>query len=349
MICHRHAVRKFPLMALLFVPLLWLTWGWQALPVQTTHVRIISIMAGATQADRAALGPFALEQVWHLSSGNKRFGGYSALVPLPSGQLLAVSDRNSWFRFAPPLRAGAIALPMGRMLVHRPQKDEREYFDTEAAVRDPADGALWIALEDDWHVARVAKQGGADYREPARFYPVPALRDWPENGGAEAMTRLADGRWIMLCETCGGGRGGLHLGLLFAGHPGRSAAQKFGIVLPAGYAPVDMAPLPDGRLLILTRAFSMFPPHFSNRLVLADLARLDAKRPLATQELARIEGHALRENYEGLAIRPAPDGQVPDGQVEVWLISDANDSAFQETRLMQLRLDPAKLPPKNNQ
>jgi hypothetical protein len=28
----------------------------------------------------------------------------------------------------------------------------------------------------------------------------------------------------------------------------------------------------------------------------------------------------------------------------VWLISDANDSAFQETRLMQLRLDPAKLP-----
>ncbi|KPF92497.1 hypothetical protein IP81_06390 [Novosphingobium sp. AAP83] len=334
MICHRRAVRRFPFMTLLFVPLLWLTWGWQALPVQNGQVRIVSIIDRVTQADRAALGPFALEQVWRLSSGNKRFGGYSALVPLPSGQFLAVSDRNTWFRFAPPVQAGTIALPMGRMLVHRPQKDELEYFDTEAAVRDPLDGSLWIALEDDWHVAHIAKQG-----EAARFYPVPALRDWPENGGAEAMTRLADGRWVMLCETCGGGRGGLHLGLLFAGYPGTSAVQKFGIVLPAGYAPVDMAPLPDGRLLILTRAFAMFPAHFSNRLVLADLARLDGKRPLATRELARIEGSALRENYEGLAIRPAPDGQV-----EVWLISDANDSAFQETRLMQLRLDSAKLP-----
>ena len=129
---------------------------------------------------------------------------------------------------------------------------------------------LWIALEDDWHVARIAKQAGAKQLGAARFYPVPALRDWPENGGAEAMARLADGRWIMLCETCGGGRGGLHLGLLFAGHPGTSAAQKFGIVLPAGYAPVDTVPLPDGRLLILTRAFqpvctTLFQPPCAGR------------------------------------------------------------------------------------
>lgn len=321
-------------MTLLLAPLLWLTWGWLPLPAENNRVRIVSIIDKVSQADRTALGPFVLEQVWRLSSDNRGFSGYSALVPLPSGQLLAVSDRNSWFRFAPPVQAGAVALPMGRMLVHRPKKDEDEYFDTEAAVRDPADGSLWIALEGDWHVARIPKQGG-----PARFYPIPALRDWPENGGAEAMTQLADGRWIMLCETCGGGRGGLHLGLLFAGHPGTSAAQKFGIVFPAGFDPVDMAPLPDGRLLILTRGFSLFPPHFSSRIILADMAKLDVKRPLATQELARIQGSALRENYEGLAIRSKPDGQS-----EVWLISDANDSAFQETRLIQLRLDPAKLP-----
>ena len=223
---------------------------------------------------------------------------------------------------------------MGQMLVHRPQKDEREYFDTEAAVRDPANGSLWIGLEHDWHVARIGRKGG-----PAQLYSIPALRDWPENGGAEAMARLNDGRWIMLCETCGSGRGGLHLGLLFAGRPGISAVQKFGIVLPAGFDPVDAVALPDGRLLILTRSFGLFPPHFSNRIVLADLARLDVKRPLATQELARIEGSAVRENYEGMAVRPTADGQLA-----VWLISDANDSAFQETRLMQLRLDPAKLP-----
>ena len=75
--------------------------------------------------------------------------------------------------------------------------------------------------------------------------------------------------------------------------------------------------------------------------MLADLAKLDVKRPLATQELARIEGSAMRENYEGLAIRPQADGQL-----SVWLIADANNSAFQETRLIHLRLDPAKLPPR---
>ena len=99
MICHRRAVRRFPFMALLFVPLLWLTWGWQALPVQDGQVRFVSITGTVKQADRAALGPFVLEQVWRLSSGNKQFGGYSALVPLPSGQFLAISDRNTWFRF----------------------------------------------------------------------------------------------------------------------------------------------------------------------------------------------------------------------------------------------------------
>ncbi len=318
----------------LFVPLLWVTLGWHRLPAEDGRVRITSLTATVPLADRTALGPFVLEQLWRLSSGNKRFGGYSALVPLPSGQLLAVSDRNGSLRFAPPVTQSAEKWPMGQMLVHRPQKDERKYFDTEAAVRDPADGSLWIGLEHDWHVARIGRKGG-----PAQLYPIPALRDWPENGGAEAMARLNDGRWIMLCETCGSGRGGLHLGLLFAGRPGISAVQKFGIVLPAGFDPVDAVALPDGRLLILTRSFGLFPPHFSNRIVLADLARLDVKRPLATQELARIEGSAVRENYEGMAVRPTADGQLA-----VWLISDANDSAFQETRLMQLRLDPAKLP-----
>lgn len=321
-------------MALLFVPLVWLTLGWNALPAENGRVHIVSLTANVSRADRAALGPFDLDHVWQLSSRTKRFGGYSALVPMPSGELLAVSDRNGWLRFVPPAAEAAEKWPAGKMLVHRPKKDEREYFDTEAAVRDPADGSLWIGLEDDWHVARIGRKGG-----PARFYPVPALRDWPENGGAEAMARLNDGRWIMLCETCGGGRGGLHLGLLFAGRPGISVVQKFGIILPAGFDPVDAVPLPDGRLLILTRSFSLLPPHFSNRIVLADLARLDVKRPLATHELARIEGSALRENYEGLAVRSQSDGKLA-----VWLISDANDSALQETRLMQLRLDPAKLP-----
>jgi hypothetical protein len=328
-------VRRFIVIALLFFPLLWATWGWQPLPANHGRVRITSLTAQVQQEDRAALGPFVLEQLWRFSSNDRRFGGYSALVTEPSGQLLAVSDRNGWLRFAAPTREETIKLPMGRNLVHRANKIEREYFDTESAVIDPQDGSLWIGLEDDRHVVRIAKQG-----KPGRFYGIPALRDWPENGGAEAMTRLRDGRWVMLCETCGGGGGGLHLGLLFSGHPGRSAMQKFGILLPPGFDPVDMVPMPDGRLMILTRSLSLFPPHFVSRIVLADLSKLDPKHPLPTQELALIEGDKVQENYEGLAMRPEADGTLT-----VWLISDANDSLVQQTRFMQLRLDPAKLPP----
>lgn len=323
-------------MALLFVPLLWATWGWQTIAPDSDRslVRIDSLTENVPDADRAALGPFELQRLWRLTSSNRRFGGYSALVLMPSGQFLAASDRNSWLRFPPPIEAGTQALPTGQRLVRRSRNGQQEHFDVESLVRDPADGALWVGLENDPRVARIDKHG-----RRASLYMVQALRDWPENGAAEAMARLPDGRWIMLCETCGGGRGGLHLGLVFAGHPGASAPQKFGIVLPSGFDPVDMVTLPDGRLLILTRAFNLFPPRFASGIVIADIAQLNPKRPLATQELARIEGAAMRENYEGMAIHPEAGGQMA-----VWLISDANASALQETRLMHLRLNLAKLP-----
>lgn len=332
-------MRKLSAIAFLLLPLLWLTWGWRAALPDTpqAQVQVDDLAKQVTQADRAALGPFTFQRLWRLSARHPRFGGYSALVPLADGQFTAIGDRNGWLRFAAPERAGNGPMSLGRLLVVSRGKGAQPGFDIEAAVRDPVDGALWLGLESEWHVARIAQD-----KVRALFIGVPALRDWPVNGGVEAMARLADGRWAMLCESCGRARGGLHMGLLFGGHPGLSPAKPFGIIMPAGFDPVDMAVLPDGRLLILARRFELFPPRFVNRLVLADMARLDHSRPLGTRELARIEGAGLRENYEGMALRLERNGQIA-----VWLISDANDSAFQETRLMQLRLDPAKLPVKD--
>lgn len=233
---------------------------------------------------------------------------------------------------AEPLRPGRTRMPIGRLIAMREPKGLNFGFDVEAAVRDPVDGSLWLGLEEEWHVARIGPG-----KPRLRFTGIRALRDWPENGGVEAMTRLNDGRWVLLCESCASS--GYHIGLEFAGRPGQSAMRQFAIALPAGFDPVDMAPLPDDRVLILTRKFELFPPRFVSRIVLADMARLDGSRPLATREVARIEAPSVRENYEGIAIRPAGAGKV-----RVWLIADANDTAFQETRLMQLSLDPGSLP-----
>lgn len=326
--------RALPI-AVLLLPLLGLVWSTARVDPLSFNpwVDVADMTASVPPAELRALGPFVLERAWRLTGHDQRFGGYSALVLQPGG-LLAISDRNRALPLRLPMAQGAMKLQMPR-LISQHWPDGRGYvgFDTESAVRDPSDGSLWIGLEDDPRVVRADARSGT-----ARLLIVPETRDWPANGGVEAMARLNDGRWIMLCESCGTGPGGLHLGLLFASQPARSPSQKFGITVPAGFDPVDAATLPDGRVLILVRRLALFPPHFEARLVLADFAAFDPRRPLATRELGRIDGPVLRENWEGMVLAPAGD------HLDLWLVSDANDAALQETRLLQLRLDTAALP-----
>lgn len=324
-------MRKLPAFVLLLLPLLWLSWcGPRPNPnIAESRVRMEDIVARVPASEREALGLFALAGLWRVSGNDRRFGGYSALVQGRAGGLLLLSDRNRVLEVNLPLRVGTASAPIQRAISLRRPDGRYVAFDVEAAVRDPQDGSLWLGLEDEWHAVQADTLTGR-----AHFVGVPEIRDWPRNGGAEAMARLPGGGWVMLCEACGTGRGGLHLGLLFEGHPGRSRGRQFGMIVPPGFDPVDAATLPDGRLLVLVRRFAFLPPHFEARIVLADLTKLDFARPLATQELARIDGRVLRENWEGMAL-------VGDS---LWLVTDANDSAFQQTWLMKLKFDPARLP-----
>ena len=65
----------------------------------------------------------------------------------------------------------------------------REDRDTEAATRDPATGTIWVAREGSNSIARIDQA----FRGYVSIRP-PAMRHWQENGGPEAMVRLADGR-----------------------------------------------------------------------------------------------------------------------------------------------------------
>lgn len=321
---------------LLLLPLLGITWGRADLTRDNRQLlNFTDIAPRLPSADR--LGPFTMAGLWRMSSPNSRFDGWSTLLAMPSGQFLALSDRNMRLRFTPPgvetpSVPDAKKVGIRRAVYFRQKNRDWAVFDIESAVLAP-DDSIWIALEADHRLIRIDKD-----RHKGAFVPVEALKSWPINGGAEAMARLHDGRWMILCETCGTRRGGLHLGLAFAGYPDRSRPQPFGIVLPPGHDPVDMAPLPDGRLLVLTRRFNLLLPHFESGLVLFDPARLDFARPWHGQELARIDSPETRENYEAMAVTASPSGP------EIWLLSDANSSAFQETRLMKLRLDLSRLP-----
>ena len=175
--------------------------------------------------------------------------------------------------FTPPW-----APPSAPELAFYARHDSRAWglTDLEAITRDPASGRLWTAYEQVNRILRV----DADYRHPILVSP-PAMRNWRADFGPESMVRLSDGRFIVLAERSPRWFDRTTPGLLFAGDPAAGAMpQGFRVASPPGYSPSDMAQLPDGRVLVLMRAFELgLPPRFPCLIALADPADI---RPGAT-------------------------------------------------------------------
>jgi hypothetical protein len=262
---------------------------------------------------------------WQLTSGNPLFGGYSALVASGPDRLTAYSDDSAYIDFAAPGSRTREAPHIGRLPVGGQWKGDR---DLEAATSDAASGQRWFAFEADDRIERF----GPGVHPQRRVFP-PEMAGWPDNGGPEAMTRLADGRFIVLREDADWLSTGKRPGLLFPSDPTEGArALQFNFRPPIGYAPSDMAALPDGRVLILARAIDPpFPPLFKNKLLIADPQAIEPGRTWPWRELATFHGPVPRDNYEGLAVVPGPPGVI------LWLISDDNKESYQRTLLLELR------------
>lgn len=274
------------------------------------------------------LGLFRLTGAWQLTSPNSDFGGFSALVRSAPGRLTSFSDTGVRLDLPEPGQAGAV-----RIAPIMPRKGAmKAYRDVEAAAFDAASGTYWLALEGRNVFMRIA----ADQAQPS-VIAAPELAGWSKNSGAEAMTRLADGRFLILAE----GGGAAHEGRLLPRAPdGKDRALRFRFIAPDGYRPTDVAQLPDGRVLILLRELRWpMPPRFGSKLVLADPAAIRAGGEWRGQELASFDGTGLEENYEGLAIEPRADGAL-----EAWLISDDNGAATQRTLLLRLQFRLSDLP-----
>jgi hypothetical protein len=270
--------------------------------------------------------PRGLEVVgaWQLNSGNRMFGGYSALLTKGPHTLIAYSDDSTVLRFTAPGAPADEPLRVARVPVGGKWKSDR---DLESATADPATGRRWFGFEENNRIERF----DPGVREPREAFP-PAMADWPANGGPESMTHLPDGRFIVLREVADWLSSGGRPGLLFPGDPVEGARPVvFGFRPPIGYDPSDMAALPDGRVLILLRALNLpFPPLFRSKLVIADPRQIAAGKPWPWRELATFHGPVPRDNYEGLAVVPDATG------VTLWLISDDNKAPYQRTLLLKL-------------
>lgn len=279
----------------------------------------------------AKLGALSIEGVWQLDSRHSLFGSYSGLVALGSGALLAASDRGMAMRFAfSGGTPGGFALSPYSADGNGAMADKHT-VDIEALTRDPATGRIWAAFEG----RNAIERREADMTGPQGVRPA-AMAGWSGNSGPEAMTRLADGRILVLGEGASGWRGGEFPGLLWADDPvAGGQPREFRFPLGGAFRPTDMAALPDGRVLILVRriAFAV-PPYFETALLVADADRIVPGQSWRAHELARFAPPFPGDNFEGLAVDPASGFPVT-----ITMISDDNGAMYQRTLLVRMQWD----------
>lgn len=321
----RRTMRRLLLVALIALgvaPGTWLrTELRDAPPIRFTIQPIAGPQASANPAWRR-------EGVWHYRASHKWFGGFSALLA-PGGEegdtLRAFTDRGIRLTLAEPELAGDRQpnARAARQLELDPHFDG--LWDIESATLDPATGRYWLGYENRHTIQRFTPRDEAD-----RFRDLETEVDWGANAGAEALVRLADGRFVLLPEE-------EPYGLVYPRDPvWGDPPRRFAYASPRpGYAVVDAAQLPDGRLMVLLRSLRWGIPTFSSLIAIGALPDPDSPEGFTPRIALDLAGIVPFENYEGLALRP-----LGQGQVAVWLVSDDNFSVLQRTLLVKLIFNP---------
>jgi hypothetical protein len=279
-------------------------------------------------------GPLELVEAWRLSSPNDGFGGVSAMSLTGARQFEMISDAGTVIRFrlGTDGSIGNVAIiPLDR------STERKQASDIESLWRDPGSGRTWAAYEGSNRIVRFAPGLNAVEAEARPR----AMRRWSGNGGAEAMTRLPDGRWLVLAERARTRAPGT-AGLLFPGDPTDPATQdpvRFRYQAWGLGALTDAATLGDGRVLLLHRNVDPWQ-WFTSTLAIGDPAAIRAGAAWTARPLAALGSPVLSENFEAMALAPHPRG------LSIWLASDDNFSPLQQSLLVHLLLPRAAMPPR---
>ena len=272
-----------------------------------------------------------------LTANDPNFGGFSGLLVDPDGRgLLAITDRGYWF--SADLVQGGDRLQslnetyLAPILNWRGQPLESGQRDAEALARlDGRDGVM-IAFEG-WD--RLWTYPAPTDRSFRTLFPILAqpmggpadLGRQPSNGGVEAMTRLADGRLLMISEKAVDDDGRNRAWLAA---PDGFSSMAFRA--PAGYRPTDAAQLPDGDVLVLLRRYTPLDGA-SAQIVRVPLADIAPGAVLEGRTIAALKPPLAVDNMEALAVATAGNGRAL-----LYLMSDNNFNAVQRTLLMCFEL-----------
>jgi hypothetical protein len=304
--------------------------GLLAAPHNSGHpaaIRAEPVALDAANPARTRTGSLRYLGGWVLRSDDERFGGISSMV-VRRGEVVALSDAGTVIRFR-IARNGQIGdvrispLPAGPGTVA--SKLNR---DSESLQRDPS-GRFWVGFEGTNEIWRYAP----DFARAEQHAAPAAMRRWPVNGGAEAMVRLTDGRFLVFSEEQPGPRGSTEA-LLFGGDPTEPGAMpiRLGYRAPSGYRVTDGAELPDGRIVLLNRRFTLLEG-VSAIVTIVDPRGIAADQVLIPAILARLAAPLTVDNMEALSV------EREAGRTILWIASDDNFSGLQRTLLMQFALE----------
>ncbi len=293
------------------------------------------ITARVIETANRRVGEVRIAEAWHVESTNSRFGGFSALAIEAPRQFLLASDFGTMVRMRLNADGRIPAARIWPLWLDSAAALGKNGRDLESLAVNPATGQLWAGFEQRHRVARFAP--GMTHVE-GETAPK-EMRGWNGNGGAEALVRLPDGRFIVLAETSSGPGGGSDA-LMFASDPVADPdTPPLCFALDAGTRGriTDAALLPDGRVLLLFRDIGL-PSGWVSTLAVADPATIRSRQPWRSRTIARFARPQIAENFEGLAIEPHDDPAAP---VAIWMIADDNLAGWQRTLLLRLLWEPS--------
>ena len=283
------------------------------------------VLLDASAPDRRRVGALDYLAGWQITSDSPRFGGISSMH-VADGQVIALSDTGTLYRFALPSGRGSGAVRIDSLADGPGSPTVKSNRDSESMLVEGT--RVWVGFEYSNMIWRYSLAG---LRAETAASPAP-MAEWRHNSGAEAMTRLADGRYLVFCEGLSDSRP-LSDAVLFDGDPAdpRSRSHLLHYRRVPGYRVSDATVLPDGRLLILNRRFEWLEG-FSLAVTIADARGLAEGATIAPRVIGRLAPPLTVDNMEAASVT------VENGRPILWIASDDNFFPLQRTLLLKFAL-----------
>jgi len=298
-------------------------------------INLLPIKLHADDPKRSKVGRLEFLAGWKMSSDNADFGGISSMLVMDGdrarNRFFMLTDAGVMIGFTLDEDNSKAKRPFIAPLPDGPPVENefaQKNWDAESILHDPETGQFWVGYERYHGVWRY----GPSLARKESEQKIKAMQKWPENGGAEAMLRLEDDRFLVFSESADYKKGG-YQALSFAGDPSMEGtpSKLFGYKPPKGYQLTDAVILDDGQALLLHRRFTPLDG-VSAIISLGDLSKIKTGKVWESKQIASLKPPLRVDNMEALAVTMEGDDTI------IWIASDDNFNAVQESILMKFRL-----------